>query len=384
MSKPVDVLIVGGGLAGAAAAIVLARAGRAVALIERESAPKHKVCGEFLSAEALELLASLQLPVEALGAVPIHAVRLCSGPHVVPSGLPFAAMSLTRRCLDGALLAGARASGVQVVQGIAVESLGRDNDRWRALLGDGWTVTAPDAVLGTGKHDLRGFARPPGRQSDLVAMKMYFRLAPAQTAALAGHVDLLLYPGGYAGLEPVENGAANLCCLVQRSVLARLGGRWEALLTHLRETCPAARERLLEAQPLLAKPLAVASIPYGFVRSEPAGDRLWAVGDQAAVIPSFTGDGMSIALLSGVRAARSLLAGQTAASFQQTLAHDLRGQVARATAVSRALIFPPTRAVLVTAARLWPGGLCRVAQVTRLSGPAMRAAGAHALRPMDA
>src|SRR6202034_4720331 len=73
-----EVLVLGGGVAGCAASIALARKGRIVTLIEREPAPRHKVCGEFLSGEALEDLHALGIDVAALGAVPIDYVRLAA------------------------------------------------------------------------------------------------------------------------------------------------------------------------------------------------------------------------------------------------------------------------------------------------------------------
>ncbi len=372
MKPTTEVLVLGGGLAGTAAAIVLARAGVAVTLAEREAVPKHKVCGEFLSGEALDLLAGLGIDAAALGALPMRGVRFCLRSQVSEAALPFLAMSLTRKVLDVVMLKCARASGAEVLTGVTVEALAREGDAWRARFADGQGCCAPTAVLATGKHDVRGLPRPPGVQNDLVALKMYLRLTAAQADALAGHVELLLYPGGYAGLQAVEGGGANLCCLVQRAALAKAGGGWDGLRTLLERSNPHARERLAGAESLLPKALAVASIPYGFVREKAVAPKLWAVGDQAAVIPSFTGDGMSIALMSGVRAAESLLRGESAEMFQAALHCDLRPQVGRATAISRGLVWRPSSQVIAMAVQLWPGLLRGTARATRLSEASRR------------
>lgn len=371
--RSAEVLVVGGGLAGAAAAITLARAGREVVLLEREREPKHKVCGEFLSTEALHLLDGLGVSPERLGAEAIRDVRLCSGARVTGAALPFRALSLTRRRLDAEMLCAAEIAGAEVRRGVGVVALQRGSPGWQAELSDGEPAAAASAVvLASGKHDLRGFARPPGRQNDLVGLKMYWRLRPEQARALAGQVELLLHKGGYSGLQMVEDGQANLCSLVRRDVLAQAGG-WEGLVALVRQGSAHADERLAGAEPLLARPLAVAAIPYGFVRRRALGEGLWAVGDQAAVIPSFTGDGMSIALYSGVRAAEALLRGSSSAAFQRELGRELQGQVARATVVSLALVQDRLKLALVGAVRLWPGLLRGTAVLTRL--PAMTLAG---------
>src|SRR5271156_5185814 len=89
-----EVLILGGGVAGCAAAVALARKGRSVTLIERELTPHHKVCGEFLSGEALEDLCALGIDVASHGAVPIDYVRLAAARRAAAAPLPFPAASL--------------------------------------------------------------------------------------------------------------------------------------------------------------------------------------------------------------------------------------------------------------------------------------------------
>ncbi|HEY4355617.1 MAG TPA: NAD(P)/FAD-dependent oxidoreductase [Acidobacteriaceae bacterium] len=361
-----EVLIIGGGVAGCAASIALARKGRKVTLIEREPAPRHKVCGEFLSGEALEDLHALGIDVASLGAVPIDYVRLAAARRAAEAPLPFPAASLTRKALDTALLAQSVAVGAQVVRGHSVQSLSRTAaNLWRATLSNGTVHEAPAAFLATGKHDLRGHARPKDSKQ-WVAFKMYLRLTPEQTAELADASELMLYPGGYGGIQPVEGGIANLCCVVQQRHLARLGHRWENFLAKIQKDCPHLAMRLNGAEPLLAKPIAITHIPYGYIRRT-TEDGLYCVGDQAAVIPSFTGDGISIALHTARCAATAYLAAVPAPIFQAELRSALLLQMHLAEAAANGLNNSLARAVLPFCLRVWPGVMRVTARLTRVA-----------------
>ncbi len=357
-------IVIGGGLAGAAAAIGLAKAGHAITLFDKAATAQHKVCGEFLSHEAVDYLDRLRLDVRALGAVPVDRVRLLAGHRAIETRLPFRAWSLSRYRLDEALLAHAEAQGVVVRRGAVVQALQREQAGWTLRLA-GETRAAPAIFLATGKHDLRGYKRPPGRQNELVAFKMHYRLNQAATTALAGAVELALFPGGYAGLELVEDGIANLCLLVQRQVLAKIGGGWNDVQAYL-AAAPQLAARLHDATPLWQKPLTIAAIPYGLVQRE-TEPGLWRLGDQAAVIPSFAGDGMAIALHSAAKAVHEFQAGQAAPDYQRQLAAELAGQVGRATLLSQALVQPLGRGILPYVAGLWPGLLARTASLTRVA-----------------
>jgi flavin-dependent dehydrogenase len=371
-----EVLILGGGVAGCAASIALARKGRRVALIEREGTPRHKVCGEFLSGEALEDLHALGIDVATLGAVPIDHVRLAAARRAAEAPLPFAAASLTRKALDTALIAEATASGVRVEQGRSVQALERTaQDDWQATLDDGTTREAATVFLATGKHDLRGYPRPEDPQR-WVAFKMYFRLAPAQSAALARASELMLYPGGYGGIQPVEGGIANLCCVVQQRYLSSEGNRWGNFLAKMQQDCPHLAMRLAGAEPLLAKPIAITHIPYGYIRPT-TENGIYCIGDQAAVIPSFTGDGISIALHTARCAVAAYLAAEPAPLFQAKLRSALLTQMRLAEVAADGLNNSFARAVLPFCLKVWPGVMRVTAKLTRV---AQHAAGA----PMQA
>jgi flavin-dependent dehydrogenase len=361
-----ECLVVGGGVAGCAAAVALRRKGRNVTLIEREPTPRHKVCGEFLSGEALEDLRALGIDVPSLGAVPIDFVRLAAARRAAEAHLPFPAASLTRKALDTALIAEAIGAGVRVERGRSVQELSRNRTgNWQAVLDDGSVFEAPTAFLATGKHDLRGYTRPKDPQR-WVAFKMYYRLAPAQAADLAHASELMLYPGGYGGIQPVQGGIANLCCVVQQRYLARVGNRWENFLAKMQQDCPHLAMRLAGAEPLLDKPIAITHIPYGYIRRT-TEDGLYCIGDQAAVIPSFTGDGISIALHTARCASAAFLAGEPAPIFQAKLGAGMRAQMRLAEIAADGLNNSMARAVLPFCLRVWPGVMRVTARLTRVA-----------------
>lgn len=362
-----EVLVIGGGVAGCAAAIALSRKGRSVTLIEREPTPRHKVCGEFLSGEALEDLHALGIDVAALGAVPIPYVRLAAARRAAEAPLPFPAASLTRKTLDTALIAEAIGAGVRVERGRSVETLSRTTatGAWRATLDDGAVCESPTAFLATGKHDLRGYPRPKDPQR-WVAFKMYYRLAPAQAAELERASELMLYPGGYGGIQPVEGGIANLCWVVQQRYFARAGNRWDMFLEKMQRDCPHLAMRLAGAEPLLDKPIAVTHIPYGHIRRT-TEDGLYCIGDQAAVIPSFTGDGISIALHTARCAVAAYLADEPAPLFQARMRSALLPQMHLAEFAADGLNNSLARAVLPFCLRVWPGVMRVTASLTRVA-----------------
>ena len=366
ISRQDEVFVIGGGVAGCAASIALSRNGRSVTLIEREPTPRHKVCGEFLSGEALEDLTALGIDVAALGAVPISHVRLAASRRAAEAPLPFPAASLTRKTLDTALIAETIAAGVRIERGRSVQSLGRTpTGSWRATLDDGAVYEVPTVFLATGKHDLRGHARPKDRQR-WVAFKTYYRLAPAQAAELARTSELMLYPGGYGGIQPVEGGIANLCWVVQQRYFARAGNRWESHLAAMKQACPHLAMRLAGAEPLLPKPIAITHIPYGFIRRT-SDSGLYCIGDQAAVIPSFTGDGISLALHTARCAVAAFLAGEPAPIFQARLRSMLLAQMRLAEFAADGLNNRLARAVLPFCLRVWPGVMRVTATLTRVA-----------------
>ncbi len=296
----------------------------------------------------------------------IDHVRLAAAHRAAEAPLPFPAASLTRKSVDTALHAAALAAGVNVQRGLSITALNRTGNTWQATLDDGTIRTSATVFLATGKHDLRGHARPKDPHH-WVAFKMYYRLAPAQAAELAHASELMLYPGGYGGIQPVEEGMANLCCVVQKRFLPTGGSSvWESFVARMQLDCPHLAMRLAGAEPLLEKPIAISHIPYGYIRPA-TEDGLYCIGDQAAVIPSFTGDGISIALHTARCAATAYLAGESAPAFQKKMHKALRAQMRLAEFAADGLNNPIARAVLPFCLRVWPGVMRVTARLTRVA-----------------
>jgi flavin-dependent dehydrogenase len=374
LSGPV---IIGGGPAGTAAAIAIATAGRNVTLIERNAGPADKVCGDFLSTEAIGMIETLGVDLSM--ASTISAVRLAHGNRIATTRLPFTARGMSRRALDEALLRRAQASGATVLRGHRVGSIEPDHASLRLACGSLGRWVADTVFLATGKHELRGAGRPD-RGTGVVGLKMYCELAASQVEALRHHVELTLFAGGYAGLQLVEADRAVLCMLLPATRLRAAGGQWSSLLDALTDECPHLRERLTGARGLLDRPLTIAGLPYGYVhapdRRDPPG--LFRLGDQAAVIASLTGDGVALALASGSLAARTWIAAGSSACYHRSLAAGLSPQMRVGSAIHRLCLAPGLQPWVAAACKLWPGAMRLAATATRarhLTSPASSGVG---------
>jgi flavin-dependent dehydrogenase len=365
-------VVAGGGLAGSAVASALAQAGVDVTLIERETMPVHKICGEFLSTEAQTYLERLGLDIAALGGTVISALRLIRGDQEMTTALPFQGLGLSRFTLDEALLNHAAACGATVLRGHAIQNVTTGNAL--ALDVKNYGVIHPKTLfLATGKHELRGMKRVHAVPDDLIGFKTYFRLTPQARSALDGYVDLILFQDGYAGLQLVEGGLVNLCLLVSRARFERVGGKWAGLFDDLLKSCPYLARQLAGATEVLQQPLAIYRVPYGFTYKPRGADlpQIFRLGDQAGVIHSFTGDGMSIALHSAALAAEYYLSGRTSLAYHHRLSCDIRGQINRAGALYRLISHKPVQAGLFGLLRFWPAGLRIAANFTRVPQRAM-------------
>lgn len=356
-----DVLIAGAGPAGAAAAIGLARRGLRPLLLERAREPRDIVCGGFLGPDALALLAGLGLDPQALGARPIDRLRLAAGGRQTDFALPFRAAGLSRLTLDAALRDAALAAGAGLERGITVRALTADSAR----LADGARIEARATLLATGKHDLRGLARHAVADEEaMVGLRLDLAPTPALTRALEGRIELMLVRRGHAGLLLLEDGRANLCLSIAAARLAEAGSV-ERLLDRLGEETPLLGLRLGQAARGPAQ--AVAGMPYGWV-AKPVADTPWRLGDQAATIPSLAGDGVAIALASGVSAAAHLAAGGDGQTYQQAFARQAGRPVAIAAHLRQLAEKPHFALPMLRIAARFPAVVRWLAIHTRIEG----------------
>lgn len=349
-------LIVGGGPAGAVAALRLAQAGHRATLLERTRETGDALCGGFLSWRTLASLR--EVGIDGIGGHSVRRLRLFAGNRTAERALPAPAIGVSRRRLDTLLLDAAARAGAAIERDVHVRGWANG-----ALQADGSELRPDTLFLATGKHELRGLARPRAAAGDDPAIGLRVRLAPSPTLTrLVGDaIELHLFDAGYAGLVLQEDGSANLCMAVRKSRLECAGGV-DALLGEL------ARLPHLDARLACGHGPAdaVAHVPYGW-RARGTAPGVFRLGDQAGVIPSLAGEGMGIAIASAIRAADAWVAGGGGASvgYQRRLARSLARPIEIAGWIAALGTRPATAPWLVAAARA-PGAADLAARVTRI------------------
>lgn len=320
--------MLGAGPAGSAAALAALAEGAAVSIAEKSRTPRHKVCGEFLSPGAPEVLEALGVwrEIMRLGPSPIRTFILRAGSVERRYTLPEYGFGISRFHFDRVLYEQALRRGATAM-----------------------TERVPGAatVIATGRRAVQP------RGSRLFGFKAHFS-GPARDA-----VELFFFPGWYVGVSPIEGGLTNVCGLAPEGLLAAkrfafddLVGDAAPLAERLRPLCRTMS--WMTVGPVVFAPArGVASDPYGY----PAGDAL-------SFVDPFTGTGILNALLTGGMAGAAAARGTTPAAYLARCRRSLDGPF-RVAGLVRAALACGWGPVL---ARLLPPAL-----LFRLTRPAGRA-----------
>jgi flavin-dependent dehydrogenase len=297
-----DLIVIGGGPAGLAAAVTAARLGAHVLLLERGKYPRHKVCGEFVSAESLGILTSLLQETSSFQSWPVPSPKITQGRlfidgSVLEAPIDPPAASIPRIALDAALWNAAITAGVDARQQQSVQS----------ITGDGQFIVS----TGTDRFEARSVINASGRWSNLSTINVQeTNGSGAKWLGLKAHfvepttsnsVDLYFFKGGYCGVQPLgadtnqSETRINACAMVRSDVANSLA---QVFSLH-----PALQDR--SSQWRQATEL-VATSPLIFRKPNPERDGMLLAGDAAGFVDPFVGDGISLALRSGVMAASSL------------------------------------------------------------------------------
>ncbi len=319
-----DVVVVGAGPAGSTVALQLARAGWSVALIERQSFPRRKVCGECIAASNLPLLQSLGIAdaVDALAGPQLRQVTLLQGDRAVTADLPTAAherypwgRALGRETLDSLLLEQARGAGAVVFQPCTVQAILGSRGAWHcevrvlesaALL----RLRASVVVDAHGSWEDLPSARPKRRQSRSAADLFAFKANFSGSTLPVGQISVLALDGGYGGMVVADGRLMTLACCIRRDRLSNLRSLAPGLSASgaveawLQRECAGVRQALQGASrdgPWLA------SGPLDPGVRMNAADGIFSVGNAAGEAHPILGEGMSMALQSAALLCSHLL-----------------------------------------------------------------------------
>jgi len=324
-----DVLMIGGGLAGLAAALDLTGRGHRVAVVERKQYPFHKVCGEYVSNEVLPYLRRLGADPAALQPASIETFLLSSpGGRTLTSPLDLGGFGVSRYLLDDYLYRLAEARGVRfylksTVADVAFDAAAKQHC---VALADGRELAAR-IVLGTyGKRTnldrqlQRSFFT---QRSPYLGVKYHLRLPGFARNLIALHN----FADGYAGISAIEEDKLCFCYLTTRTNLRR-HGTIAAMEQQVLAQNPHLREILHTAEVLYPQPEVINEI--SFAPKQPVEQHVLMCGDAAGLITPLCGNGMAMALHGaalGAAAAHDFLTGHTSrAAMENAYAHAWRAQ----------------------------------------------------------
>jgi flavin-dependent dehydrogenase len=373
-----DAIVIGAGPAGATAALLLARAGWVVAIVEKADFPRRKVCGEFVSATSLPLLR--EIGVEQwflrLAGPPVRRIGLFAGDTVIAAKMPPAfgstqewGRALGREHLDHMLLQAAVGAGAEPWQPWRVIGVRRTDEGYACTLRTEEherTLIARVLIAAYGSWERDPAAMRPRthRASDLLAFKAHFK----ECNLAADLMPLLVFPGGYGGMVACDHGRVSLSCCIRRDVLracrerVRDGSAAEAVLGHVKSSCRGVHDALQPAR-LDGACLSAGPIRPGIRRRH--HDGIFFVGNIAGEAHPIVAEGISMAMQSAWLLCRRLAPhrdgiARAAAQAAVARAYDSDWRAAFATRIRAAALYsqiatrPRLTALALPLVERWP------------------------------
>jgi len=292
-----DVIIVGGGLAGLACGIHLAKKGLAVTVLEKTSYPKHKVCGEYISNEIIPYLKWLGADLTELQPVSINNFEFSSfSGKPVSAKLPLGGFGLSRYALDNFLYSKAIECGCKVIEA---------NVTAINFIDDKFTVTASDKIYNS-RMVLGAFGK---RSSIDQSMSRTFIQNKSPWLAVKAHyegcfpddvVALHNFPGGYCGVSKVENNMINICYLADYKTFKKYKNIEDFQRGEVYKN-PRLKAVFESSKMVFEKPLTISQI--SFDKKTAVENHVLMIGDTAGLIHPLCGNGMAMAIHSAKIAA---------------------------------------------------------------------------------
>lgn len=287
-----DVIIIGGGLAGLTASILLSREGKKVLVIEKKIYPFHKVCGEYISNEVLPFLRSLGFDPFYFGATEITKLRLStpSGKNIY-STLGLGGFGLSRYTMDDALYKTGLNSGAEIITGNKVTSVGFNDHIFTVETISGEAFTSNLVIGSYGKRDAldkkwqRNFIQSRTR---FMGVKYHIK-----TDYPANEVGLDNFKDGYCGIVKIENQQYNLCYLYKRDENNKFNSI-KILEEQILFRNPVIKQIFSNAEFVSSEPEVINEI--SFARKSLVEDHVLMCGDSAGLITPLCGNGMSMAI----------------------------------------------------------------------------------------
>ncbi|PQJ79898.1 NAD(P)/FAD-dependent oxidoreductase [Polaribacter porphyrae] len=288
-----DVIIIGGGLAGLCNAIHLSKFGKKVLLVEKNSYPKHKVCGEYISNEVIPYLKYLDFNPFDFGAVQIKNFQLSTtNSKLFSSKLPLGGFGISRHTLDYQLSKKAIANGVAILKD-AVININFKIDVFTIITKQNKVFTSKIAIGSFGKRSTldvelnRKFIK---KKSPYLGVKIHVKgTFPKDLVALHN------FKGGYCGVSKVENDAINLCYITNYLSFKKYKSI-EDFQKSIVFKNKFLNEIFKNSKPIWDKPLSISQI--SFDTKELVNNHIIFSGDAAGMIHPLCGNGMSMAIQS--------------------------------------------------------------------------------------